>query len=359
MDYNHNPPSPPIEKRDYDYQDRMASSKIKLGGRLFFDIWNPCFTKEMFGRVLFIMTKPDSHIILRRLRELKGNSAGLDLISTHEVPPEIGRMCENIFICKDGILPDRRTVKFEDLPLLGKPYHAIFLDYHIWQDAPREAINHYLIFLRFPASNIYSINSFHEIIDYHDFERLYIETDLKEVQISGCGIIGPECCQELYDSAKTYGKKGIILNIGAYLGRSTIALALGSKKVGGGKVVSIDPILPAEFYENIRENNVSDYIIPIQMTSEEAYKSWPKIIEGRFETKIGLLFVDGDHVYQDVSFDISHWKNHLACGGLLLVDDYERNQPGVMRAVYEEIACSGEFSSISMPIHRLIRAERK
>jgi len=337
---------------------RETSPQIRLEGRLFFDVWNSCFTKDTFDRVLFIMTKPDSRIFLQRLSELKGGSAGLDLVSTHNVPEKTKRLCENIFVCKDGILPDRRTVTDEELPLLKRPYDAIFLDYHIWTDVPRENINNYLIFLRFCAPNIYCIDSSFKIIDYHDFEKLHIETELKEAKISACGIIRPECCEELYEAAKIYGREGLILNIGTYLGRSTIALALGSKKVGGGKVVSVDPIIPEEFYENIKKNGVSDYVIPVQMTSRKAYKSWPKLMQGKPESRIGLIFVDGAHHYEEAGFDIFSWEKHLVPGGLLLVDDYERQEPGVMRAVYEQIICSGKFSSIYMPIFRLIKAEK-
>ena len=334
------------------------SPKIELGGRLFFDIWNPCFAKDTFNKILCIIIKPDSHIILQRLIELKGNSSVLDFISVYDVPDEIKRLCEDFFICKNGLLPNRKTVTNDDLPLLSKSYDAIFLDYHVWPDTPREIIDNSLIFLRFHAPNIYSINSSFTIIDYHDFEWLYIETELKETKISAYGIIRPECCEELYQSAKAYGRKGTILNIGTYLGRSAIALALGSKKVGGGKIIAIDPIIPAEFYENIRKNSVSDYIIPLQMSSREAYVYLSNLIKDGLENKMGLIFVDGAHCYEEVFFDLSNWKNHLVPGGLLLVDDYERAEPGIMRAVYEQIICSGKFASISMPIDRLIRAEK-
>lgn len=346
-------------------KDLRISSKIDLEGRSLFNIFDPCFKKDTFSRVLFIMTKPNikhklpTDIILRRLIDLNGSFTSLDLISTHEVSVQIRGLCENVFICEDGNLPDRRLVTPEILPLLEKSYDAIFLDYHIWQDAPRDLVQHYLIFLSFSAANVYGINASFEIINYHDFEKLYIEINLQEVKISASGILRPECCEELYQSAKIYSRKGAILNIGTYLGRSTIALALGSKKAEGGKVVAIDPLLTAEFYENILKNGVSDYIIPIEMTSKKFYDSWLKLVGTGPESKLGLLFVDGDHTYDAASFDISSWANHLVPGGLLLVDDYERAESGLMRAVYEQVVCSGQFKPVSMPIDRLIRAEKK
>ncbi|MDD5506381.1 MAG: class I SAM-dependent methyltransferase, partial [Candidatus Omnitrophica bacterium] len=213
---------------------------------------------------------------------------------------------KNFFICRGGLLPNRKTVTKEDLPLLNNSYDAVFLDYHVWTDMPREMLDNALIFLHFHAPNIYCINSSFTITDYHDFERLYIDTELKETRISACGILRPEFCEELYRAAKIYGKKGTILNIGTYFGRSAIALALGSKKVGGGKIIAIDPIIPAGFYENVRKNNVSDYIMPIQMPSREAYAHVSDLIENGLEAKMGLIFIDGAHCYEEVSFDLSY-----------------------------------------------------
>ncbi|MDD4894552.1 MAG: class I SAM-dependent methyltransferase, partial [Candidatus Omnitrophica bacterium] len=196
--------------------------------------------------------------------------------------------------------------------------------------------------------------------DYHDFEHLYIETRLEEeVKISACGIMRAEFCKEFYQSAKIYGKKGGILNIGTYLGRSAIAFALGSKAVGGRKIIAVDPVLPTEFYDNVKKNGVSDYIIPFEMPSEELYNSWPKLMKERQELELGLVFVDGAHGYGQASFDISRWEEYLVSGGLMLIDDYERAEPDVLRAVYEYVVCSGKFKSISMPIDRLVKAEKR
>lgn len=61
--------------------------------------------------------------------------------------------------------------------------------------------------------------------------------------------------------------------------------------------------------------------------------------------KLGLLFIDASHEYQDVKDDISAWFSRVRVGGTILFHDYQ-SWPGVTKAVDEAIA-SGLIEKVS------------
>jgi len=81
-------------------------------------------------------------------------------------------------------------------------------------------------------------------------------------------------------------KSGCIVEIGSYRGKSTIALALGSKCNNKVPIYAIDPHLPfsgvlggtfdqqdrSEFFKNILFADVAELINPINLKSEEMAK---------------------------------------------------------------------------------------
>ncbi|MBW2046851.1 MAG: class I SAM-dependent methyltransferase [Deltaproteobacteria bacterium] len=140
-----------------------------------------------------------------------------------------------------------------------------------------------------------------------------------------------------------YGK-GLIVEIGSFKGRSTIALALGSKAKGREKVYAVDPLddlrIRELFIKNVKQAEVEDYVIPNYTTSEEAVRN--------FNSAVRLLFIDGSHKYQDVKKDILLWKDYLIDGGIILMHDYLPKDhpfhlPDVNRAVDELIINSDDF----------------
>ena len=75
----------------------------------------------------------------------------------------------------------------------------------------------------------------------------------------------------LYNRAKN--TKGVILEIGSWMGRSTMSLALGAQAGHRAKVYAIDCTLPTEFYENIKKFGVEDTVNPITEFEQEANKN--------------------------------------------------------------------------------------
>jgi predicted O-methyltransferase YrrM len=130
-----------------------------------------------------------------------------------------------------------------------------------------------------------------------------------------------------YDAARS--GHGTIVEIGAYQGASTIALAMGIKEAGQGKVTSIDPHLPATgiyggtfsqedhniFLDNLERFGVAPWVNHLCTDSRGAANDW--------SSPIDLLWVDGDHNYEGVASDITLWTPFVRDQGVVIFDDIE------------------------------------
>lgn len=145
-------------------------------------------------------------------------------------------------------------------------------------------------------------------------------------------------------------RNGVIVEIGSWKGKSTVALARGARKVNGAKIYAIDPhkILPeegyyedteAEFRATLLQAGVDDCVVPMIMTSEEAARGWNQSVR--------LLWIDGDHRYQAAKLDFALWEPHLVEGGILAMHDTIRKR-GPKRVLWEEVFRSGRFQEIAI-----------
>lgn len=135
----------------------------------------------------------------------------------------------------------------------------------------------------------------------------------------------------LYDLAKNGPGKGTIVEIGSYKGGSTILLAMGSKISSREKVYAIDPhkkynshakkigkekVPPSTleiFKQNVSQQGVKDWIVPIVGFSEKIVRKWKQPIR--------LLWIDGDHRYEYVLADFLLWERYLVKGGIIAFHD--------------------------------------
>ena len=130
-------------------------------------------------------------------------------------------------------------------------------------------------------------------------------------------------------------QRGPLVEIGCLHGRSTSVLAKAAEKFNAN-VTSVDPFFDtpnttkpsAQFWRiNLR---VAGLKVPdlLEMTSHEAAPL--------YQSKIGLLFVDGGHSYKDIRQDIQDWVPKIKIDGLVAFHDmYQYAIPGVARAVTE------------------------
>jgi len=66
-----------------------------------------------------------------------------------------------------------------------------------------------------------------------------------------------------------------------------------------------------------------------------------KTVPEGWDTKIDVLFIDGDHSYEGCKGDIDAWQPFVKDGGVILFHDADEGGPGVLQAITEFIN-SGE-----------------
>ena len=137
--------------------------------------------------------------------------------------------------------------------------------------------------------------------------------------------------------------KGRVLEIGSFCGKSSYWLAKGSQERNGEKIYCIDTfngsiehreLLKGQstynvFKHNLERAGVYDWVIPVKKSSREAFVS--------FDEKIGLLFIDGSHEYEDVKADLLTWEQRLIKGGMVILHDSTGQWDGPTRVADEWI----------------------
>ncbi len=164
------------------------------------------------------------------------------------------------------------------------------------------------------------------------------------------GMLTYEEIDFLYRLGQINHCQGVIVEIGSWKGKSTIALARGASKAHSEKIYAIDPhaIQPeegysenteAEFLANIKQAGVDGGVVPMIMTSEEAARGWNKPIR--------LLWIDGDHRYEPASLDFKLWEPFVVEGGIIAMHDTIRKK-GPRRVLWENVFLSHRFQEIAI-----------
>lgn len=94
------------------------------------------------------------------------------------------------------------------------------------------------------------------------------------------------------------------------------------------------PRLYWQFMSNVVEMGMQDIITPLPLTGVAGAKLF-----AHMKLRPDIVYIDGDHEYESVRFDLALWLDVLAPGGVLIGDDYD--WPGVRRAVTELVAQGG------------------
>lgn len=160
------------------------------------------------------------------------------------------------------------------------------------------------------------------------------------------GMLNEKEGQLLYDLAKNSPRDSIIVEIGSWMGKSTLWLLAGSQAGNKIRVYSIDHHIGDDeihrhygkiwtynkFKENIQKSGFWHLILPLVMTSKEA----SQIID----ESISLLFIDGCHEYESVLEDYNLWYPKIITEGIIAFHDYRPEIPeykGLRKVVDENI----------------------
>ena len=113
------------------------------------------------------------------------------------------------------------------------------------------------------------------------------------------------------------GKSPVIINIGAGIGVSTLAML---EERPEALIFSID-IEPRESeMENAQKAGLNTTrIIRILGRSQDVGRHWPY--------RVDFIWVDGDHTYEGVREDIRVWAGYIGPGGVIAFHDYFDGEP--------------------------------
>jgi hypothetical protein len=164
-------------------------------------------------------------------------------------------------------------------------------------------------------------------------------------EIEGC--ISDAEGELLYRLAKDVPEGQAIVEVGRGKDKSTVWLAKGSEAGEKNKVYSIalhegspnhikvdEENMQTEFIANLTKAMVQDTVVSLHETSEEAVRRWKR--------KIGLLWINTSHEYEDVKKVILSWRSHLYPNAIVAV--HGCNKPGPSQAVKECLGNLGYFT---------------
>ncbi len=141
-----------------------------------------------------------------------------------------------------------------------------------------------------------------------------------------------------------------VVEIGAWQGRSTTALALGALAGRGATIYAVDsfigpqtgafrttldndpanlPCSPERLRANLDAAGVNGQVVIVPKPSQEALADVP--------LECGLLFVDGAHDYASVCRDLDLYLPRVRVGGFVVLHDVHAADMGVVRAVEDRI----------------------
>lgn len=193
-------------------------------------------------------------------------------------------------------------------------------------------------------ANVY----FHdERVDRYNTVRFAVES------IAGLLVTGQE--EFLFNKVKNLPNDAIILEIGSYKGRSTVAMGYACKGTRR-KIYSVDTWEGNEtdfdernFFEiwqnNVKRNGLSQYIFPLKGRSNEILSQWDNFANG---VAIDFVFIDGSHQYLDVLKDFEMSYVLIKKGGRMAFHDVVDTWPGpqhVWHDIVKHILVNHEYST--------------
>jgi MMP 1-O-methyltransferase len=156
------------------------------------------------------------------------------------------------------------------------------------------------------------------------------------------GWISGADAEEMVRLAYESPENAVIVEIGAWMGRSTTMMAAARRLRGNGKVYSIDP-----FDCSGDDFSVKHYVDELALTGsnslEDVFKAnlqkkgvekWVEVLKGKGEdfarqwTKpIDLLLLDADHSEEGARTAFDHWTPFLKKGGIIILANIWDTKP--------------------------------
>ncbi len=139
---------------------------------------------------------------------------------------------------------------------------------------------------------------------------------------------------KLYELSKALKEESVAVEIGSYIGASSLMVGLGLKN--NCKLYCIDTwqndAMTEGNWDTFKQfttntNLVKNKIAPIKSNSKDAVS--------QITTMVDFIFIDGDHSYEGVKTDFDLWFPKLKQGGVIVFHDWEWAE-GVKRVINED-----------------------
>ncbi len=170
----------------------------------------------------------------------------------------------------------------------------------------------------------------------------------------------------LYEAAAEYCRRGPVLEIGSYCGKSTIYLAAAAS-AAGQLVVTVDHHRGSEEHQpgweyhdprlvdaatgrldtlprlrgTLAAAGVEDHVVVVVGRSAD--------VAGLWRVPLGMVFIDGGHTEQAAVTDYEGWAPWVAPGGVLAIHDVFPDPADGGRApylIYQRALKSGAFTEV-------------
>jgi MMP 1-O-methyltransferase len=170
----------------------------------------------------------------------------------------------------------------------------------------------------------------------------------------------------LFDAAARYSRRGPVLEIGSYCGKSTIYLAAAASRAGQA-VVTVDHHRGSEEHQpgweyhdpglvdpatgrldtlpslraTLAAAGLEEHVVVVVGRSADVARLWG--------TPLGLVFIDGGHTEQAATTDYESWAPWVARGGALAIHDVfpdpaDGGRPPYL--IYRRALASGAFTEV-------------
>ncbi|NWF75121.1 MAG: class I SAM-dependent methyltransferase, partial [Nitrospirae bacterium] len=177
-----------------------------------------------------------------------------------------------------------------------------------------------------------------------DAKKTVMWEDIKMFVLSIPGLLAPGQEEFLFNKVNSLQDDAIIVEIGSYKGRSTVAMGYACKGTKR-RIYCIDTwdgnetdFQERNFYdvwqENIRKNGIEKHVTPLKGNSHYILSRWDELTNGKM---IDFIFIDGSHRFLDVLKDFEMTYPFIKKGGLIAFHDVVHSWPGPER-LWNDIA---------------------
>lgn len=183
----------------------------------------------------------------------------------------------------------------------------------------------------------------------------------------------------LHDTAQAIDSPApVVVEIGSWLGKSSVAISHGLAGKEGARLYCIDPFnaagdpfsaptyeaqqqqLQKSLLESFREN-IAAYGVPGVV---QAIQGYSYDVATEWDTPIDFLFIDASHEYEDVLRDFVDWSPHVKPGGVVAFHDVRLDArrmelSGPAQVIRDHIFQDDTWETITEPLVNSIYAARK